>query len=86
MHTLRSTTFRLPIDACAVQCGASLVRFFDIRLGSVDFHTEPVETITEEVGPERESNQPPPARDSLKHGYANVHMVHAAQSTRLSRR
>ena len=37
-----------------------------------------VETITEGVGPERESNLRPPARDSFKHGSANVHMVHAA--------
>ena len=54
--------------------GASLVCFFDIRLGSV----EAVETITKEVDPERESNLRPPALDSLKHGFANVHMVHVA--------
>ena len=44
----------MPIGAPAQPGGASLVCFSDIRLGSV--RTETVETITEEVGPERESN------------------------------
>ena len=51
---------------------------YGIPLGSVGFRTETVETITEEVGPERESNLRPPARDSLKHGFADMHMVQAA--------
>ena len=40
--------------------GASLMCFFDIRLGSVG------RIITEEVGPERESNLRTQARDSLR--------------------
>ena len=74
--------FVTPIDAHAQLCGASLVSFFDFRLGSVEFRTEirtePVETITRDVGPDRELNLRPPARSSLKHGFANVHIAHAA--------
>ena len=73
--TLRLATSRCRSTHAASQlCSASLVCFFDIRLGSV----ETLETITEEVGPERDSNLRPPARDSFKHGFANVHIVHAA--------
>lgn len=32
------------------------------------------------------SNRQPPARDGAKHVYAEVHMMHATQTTRLSRR
>ena len=52
--------FLMAIVAHALPCGASLVWFSDIRLDSVGFLTEvrtgTVETITEEVGPKRESN------------------------------
>ena len=51
-----------------IHATAFVVCFFDIRPGSVGFRTELVETITEEVGPEREWNPRPPARDSLNHG------------------
>ena len=66
MNPLRSAYFFfvMLIDAHAQPCGASLVCFSDIPLGRVGFLTETrkkirpetVETITEEVGPERESN------------------------------
>ena len=64
----------MPIDARAYICGASLVNFLDIRLNSV----ETVETITKEAGPERVLNLRPPVRDNLKHGFANVHILHGA--------
>ena len=66
-----------PINALAQPRGVSLVCFSDIRLGSVGFRTETVETITEEVDPKRESNLsvvPHTTASSM----VNVHMVHAA--------